>query len=186
MQITPPFITSVTLLRFSSRLLKLRRHLWKTVNIVLYKWMVQHSMKIQQDNYYLFAKVILLNQSDNRPFMWTGWLSSKSGAIYHAVPEVHLTNHFKCSLTMHLEDELSSKSNLHASKWNSGRLMQQGLAYKTSIFVLSVDLVNVQPNRSKGCHNTLGRLIYVKRKGLLWASPCEHNLKIYVYFCKVR
>ncbi len=56
---------------------------------------------------------------------------------------------------MHLEDELSPKSHLHASKWNSSRLEQQGLAYKTSIFVLGVDLVNVQPNRSKGCHNTV-------------------------------
>lgn len=35
-------------------------------------------------------------------------------------------------------------------------------AFKTSIFALGVDLVNVQPNRSKGCkgHNTVE---YVKK-----------------------
>ncbi len=111
--------------------------------------------KIQHDNYYPFAKVILLNQSDNRPFMWSpvALILPKNSAIYHAVPEVHLTNNLKCSATKHLEDELSPKSHLHASKWNRSRVGQKGLAYKPSIFVL--DLVNVQPNRFKGCHNTV-------------------------------
>lgn len=149
MQITPTFITSVTLLRSHASLFMPKNHPWKTR---MKNRAVSNNIINKQEGGTTFHdyKITICQGHTAKPIwqqtfgveVWQlHWLLHKNGAIYHIVPEVNLTNHFKCfELSYNAFRGWAQPKEPFACikmKWlQAGVRSAIGLAYKTSIFAL--------------------------------------------------